>query len=159
MSEGTWQGDWIARIYRRVHKRGFESVTAFAVTRPTATLLELAAELGEGVAAIQIEGVLYSEAEKSGTFAGFARGLLVRCIWQWMPAGWNTGEEVDMQRADVFAEWSACVKGFMKKSIRKTVWERLKAADVPTGWLPEGPSDPFIEQAFVGLRFDTPAGE
>ena len=159
MSEQTWRGDWIDRVYQRVRARGFDSVTAFADTRPTATLLELAAELGDDVAAIQLEGILYSEAERGGTFDRFARGLLVRCIWKWMPAGWNTGEDVEMQRADVYADWSVVVRRLLGEARSDAIWDGFEDSSIPTGWLPSGPDDPIIERAFAGVRFDAPAGE
>ncbi len=159
MSERTWQGDWLTRIYQRVHKRGFESVTAFAETKPTATLLELAAELGEGVAAIQLEGALYSEAEKSGTFDKFARGLLARCIRQRLPMGWSDGEQLATERAGAFASWCAGVEGLIDESASDAIWDKLEGASIPTGWLPEGPDDPILARVFAGVRFDAAAGE
>lgn len=159
MSERTWQGDWVTRIYRRVHKRGFESVTAFAETRSTATLLELAAELGEGVAAIQLEGVLCSEAEKSGTLDRFARGLLVRCIRQSMPTGWNDREEFELQRVGAFARWAGGVRGFLDKRSRDKVWENLRQASIPNGWLPESLHDPILDRVFNNVQFDASAGK
>jgi hypothetical protein len=48
MSEGSvWDGNWVARLYERVRERGYTSLTAFAETRPTASLVEL----GQGRAA------------------------------------------------------------------------------------------------------------
>ena len=42
MSEGSvWDGNWVARLYERVRERGYTSLTAFAETRPTASLVEL----------------------------------------------------------------------------------------------------------------------
>lgn len=159
MSEHTWRGDWITKIYGRVQQFGFESVTAFAETMPTATLLELAAELGEDVAAIQLEGILYSEAEKAGTFDWFARGLLVRCIHHWMPAGWGTGDDVEMQRADVFAEWSVVVRRLLGEARSEAIWDAIEGSNIPAGWLPSGPDDPIIEAAFGGVRFDAPVSK
>lgn len=159
MRAQTWQGDWLARIHQRVHALGFSSVVRFAEQRPRATLMQLAAELGDDVAAIQVEGALRYEAEKTGTFRKFARDLLVRCIRHDLPMGWRIGETFDFDRAGVFANWSAGVEGLLDKPSRKAVWSLLKEADIPTGWLPEGPDDPFIEQAFAGVRFDAPAGK
>ena len=48
MSEiSAWQGNWLVRLSERVRDRGYDSVTAFAEARPTASLVELADELGE----------------------------------------------------------------------------------------------------------------
>ena len=159
MREQTWQGDWLARIHQRVNALGFRSVAAFADTRPKATLMQLAAELGGDVAAIQVEGALRHEAERTGPIESFARDLLVRYIHNDLPMGWRIGDRFDFDRAGVFANWSAGVEGLLDKPNRKTAWGLLKEADIPAGWLPEGPDDPFIVQAFAGVRFDAPAGE
>jgi hypothetical protein len=159
MREFTWYGDWLARIHQRVHALGFSSVSAFADMHPKATLMQLAAELGDDVAAIQVEGALRDEAEKTGALERFARALLVRYIRNDLPMGWKIGERFDFDRAGVFANWSAGVEGLMDKPIRKVVWGRLKDADIPAGWLPESLDDPYIEQAFAGVRFDAPPGK
>ena len=159
VSDRIWHGDWLAKIHERVRARGMPSISAFAETRPTATLLELAAELGDDIAAIQIEGALRYEAEKTGELERFARDLLVRRMRQRLPAGWSMDEQLALERAGVFASWSAGVHGLLDKSNRRAVWEALKHADIPTGWLPEGPDDSILERAFAGIRFDAPASE
>jgi hypothetical protein len=48
MNEGhPWRGNWRVRLYERVRERGYDSLTAFANARPTASLVALAEELGE----------------------------------------------------------------------------------------------------------------
>jgi hypothetical protein len=48
MSEGrSWDGNWKVRLYERVRERGHDSLTAFAEARPTASLVDLAEELGK----------------------------------------------------------------------------------------------------------------
>ena len=38
MSEGrSWEGNWRGRLYERVRERGYDSLTAFATDRPTAS--------------------------------------------------------------------------------------------------------------------------
>jgi hypothetical protein len=157
--ENTWHEDWLARLHQRVHTRGFNSVTAFADARPHATLTQLAAELGNDIAAIQIEGALCYEAEQAGTLEQYARALLVRRIRQRLPRGWHVGENFIFECAGVFAFWSAGVQGFLDKLSRNAVWESLQQTEIPIGWLPEGPDDPILARAFAGVRFDEPAGE
>jgi hypothetical protein len=159
MSEHAWYGDWLGRIHQRVLARGFTSLSEFVDARPTATLMELADELGEGVAAIQIEGALRDEAERAGRVEKFARDLLARRIRQRVANGWNTGERFPFERAWAFATWASAMQGLIDKASEEAVWKFLTHTDIPTGWLPEGPSDPFIEQAFAGVRFDTQPGK
>lgn len=62
---GAWKGNIRARLYERVRERGYDSLTAFAEARPTASLVELAEELGkDDVAGVQVFGVLVDEAER-----------------------------------------------------------------------------------------------
>lgn len=157
MSERTWRGDWITRIYQYVEARGFTSVSAFAATRPTATLLELASELGDDVAALQLEGVLHAEAEKTGEVDIFARDLLARCIREALPIGWDAGENLAFERAGAFANWVVGVKGLLEEATRDAVWDALNRAEIPTGWLPSGPDDPIIACAFAGVHLDVPS--
>jgi hypothetical protein len=50
----------------RVRERGYESLTAFAEARPTASLVELAEELGpDDVAGVQVFSGLVAEAERN----------------------------------------------------------------------------------------------
>jgi hypothetical protein len=56
MSDGrAWEGNSKARLYERVRERGYDSLTAFAEARPTASLVALAEELGkDDIAAVQV---------------------------------------------------------------------------------------------------------
>jgi hypothetical protein len=159
MRENTWLGDWVTRIYHRVRAQGFDSVTAFANANPKATLLELAAQLGADVAAIQLEGVLHSEAEAKGAPEQFARDLLVRNIRHHLPVGWIAGKASEFARAGAYASWAAAVEGLIGEAASDAIWDALEDSSIPTGWLPSGPDDPIIERAFAGVRFDAPAGE
>ncbi len=76
MNEGrSWQGTWKVRLYERVRERGYDSLTAFDEARPTASLVALAEELGEGdVNAVQVFSGLVAEAERSHQLTRLARG-------------------------------------------------------------------------------------
>ncbi len=55
MSDGAaWQGNIKARLYEWVRERGYDSLTAFAESRPAVPLYVLADEMGNDVAAVQI---------------------------------------------------------------------------------------------------------
>ena len=76
MSDGrSWQGNWKARLYERVRERGYDSLTAFAEARPTASLVALAEELGkDDVAGVQVFSGLVAEAERSHQVTRLVRG-------------------------------------------------------------------------------------
>jgi hypothetical protein len=154
----TWKGNWKNRVYERVAARGFSTVTDFADSRPTASLLELADELGpEDVAAIQLETLLYDEAKESGYVDRFARSLLVRSLRERIPDGWNVGEryDFDSEAAGGFGRWTAILDE-MHDEAAWQVWQSLRAANIPRGWLPSGPDDPILLRAFEGVSFNEP---
>jgi hypothetical protein len=80
MSGGrAWQGNVKARLYERVRERGYDSLTAFAEARPTASLVALAEELGpDEVAGVQVFSGLVAEAERNNQVTRLVRGQLVR---------------------------------------------------------------------------------
>ena len=159
MRENTWLGDWVSRVYLRVRALGFDSVTAYASAYPTATLMELATWLGDDIAAIQIEGILRSEAEKSGARQQVTRDLLVRNIHEHLSAGWRDGEQAEFERVQAYASWAAALEGFIGQATCDAIWEALEHSSIPVGWLPEGPDDPILVRVFAGVRFDAAAGE
>ena len=90
MTDGrSWQGNWKARLYERVRERGYDSLTAFAEARPTASLVALAEELGEDdVAGVQVLSGLLAEAERRKQVTRFVRDVLVRELSESLPNGW-----------------------------------------------------------------------
>ncbi|HEX2568049.1 MAG TPA: NUDIX hydrolase [Polyangia bacterium] len=134
----------------RVRAMGFSSVTAFADSKPHATDLELADQLGvDDVAAVQLVKVWAAEAEKSGHLQEFARSLLVRRIRSWLPNGWGAGEpdEARFLASSALVNW----EGDLPDSLRllaQRVMARALGDVVPYGWLPSGPDDPILSRWF-----------
>ncbi len=141
MSEQTWQGDWPGRIQQRARALGFDAVSAYASARPTATLMELAAELGDDVAAIQVERMLRLEAVRTGDIDRFSRDLLARYLRERLPQGWRNHERFEFQRAWMFASWSTAMDQLIDDAARDRIWNFLEHADIPVGWLPAGADD------------------
>ncbi|HLM45826.1 MAG TPA: NUDIX hydrolase, partial [Myxococcaceae bacterium] len=102
MSDGrAWQGNVKARLYERVRERGYDSLTAFAEARPTASLVALADELGEDdIAAVQVFSGLVAEAERNRKVTRLVRSQLVRELFQHLPNGWPAVLD-DASRFDV----------------------------------------------------------
>src|SRR6187431_523703 len=90
MTDGrSWQGNWKVRLYERVRERGYDSLTAFADARPTASLAALAEELGpDDVAGVQVFSGLVAEAERNNQVTRLVRGQLVRKLCTCLPNGW-----------------------------------------------------------------------
>ena len=147
MSDGrAWQGDVKARLYERVRERGYESLTAFAEARPTASLMALADELGEeDIAAVQVFSGLVAEAERSRKVTRLVRGQLVRELSQHLPNGWPAALN-DATRFDVahaLARWTTYTPETHKERVRQAR-EALRTSPPPPGWRPLGPDDALL---------------
>ncbi len=102
MTDGrSWDGNWRVRLYERVRDHGYDSLTAFAEARPTASLVRLAEELGEDdVAGVQVFSGLVAEAERNNQVTRLVRGQLVRELNSCLPNGWPAVLD-DANRFDV----------------------------------------------------------
>ena len=150
-SRRTWSGDWHGRILERVRLWGFETVTQYADDRVGVSLVVLAAELGpEDVAAAQLRSMLVEEAIRTGTIPRVLRDLFVRELREALPRGWTHPLD-DASRAEVtgaIASWETEVEEHLDHELTFAAGQALLAAELPDGWLPDGPDDPVIV-AFV----------
>jgi hypothetical protein len=147
MTDGrSWEGNWKARLYERVRERGYESLTAFAEARPTASLLALAEELGEDdVNAVQVFSGLVAEAERNHQLTRLVRGQLVRELAEHLPNGWPAVLD-DVNRFDLahaLARWSSYTPETHQKRVEQAR-EALRATPPPPGWRPLGPDDELL---------------
>lgn len=145
--EKTWSGDWHRRILERVRELGFESVTQYASARVGTSLLVLAEELGpDDIAAAQLESILVEEATSAHAIPYALRDLLVRRLRAALPEGWEypLNEESRFKVAGALAAWGAEHKDRFEGNSRFAAGQDLLNADLPTGWLPEGPDDPVV---------------
>lgn len=147
MTDGrSWQGNWKARLYERLRERGYESLTAFAEARPTASLVALAEELGaDDVNAVQVFSGLVVEAEQSHQLTRLVRGQLVRELSESIPEGWPA-EWDDANRFEVahaLARWTTYTPETHKERV-KQLRAALRATPPPSGWRPLGPDDELL---------------
>jgi hypothetical protein len=147
MSEDhSWEGNWKVRLYERVRERGYSSLTAFAEERPTASLVQLADELGEDdVNAVQVFSGLVAEAERSHQLTRLVRGQLVRELSDALPNGWPAVLD-DANRFEVamaLARWSSYTPETHEKRVDQ-ISDALLATPPPPGWLPLGPDDELL---------------
>jgi hypothetical protein len=147
MTEGrSWEGNWKARLYERVRKRGYDSLTAFAEARPTSSLSALAEELGEDdLNAVQVFSGLVAEAEQSHRVTRLVRGTLVRELWECLPNGWPAGRdgEAGFQVAKALGSWAAYTPETHEERV-KQARAALRANPPPPGWRPLGPDDELL---------------
>lgn len=151
MYEKTWSGDWHARVIERVQRLGFNTVTQYAAERVGISLIDLANELGsDDVAGIQVMHVLLEEAIRTRTIPHLLRDLFVRELRQCLPQGWKYPLD-DASRSEVagaLANWETELQEHLNEERVFQAGQDLLDAELPAGWLPEGPDDPVIV-AFV----------
>jgi hypothetical protein len=135
-----------------VRQRGFDSVTQYASVRPGVSLIVLADELGPGdIAAAQLRSLLVEEAIRTGTVPRVLRDLLVRELHYALPHGWQNPLD-DASRSEVagaLARWQTELEiahylECFNEEMTFEAGQDLIDAELPTGWLPEGPEDPVI---------------
>jgi hypothetical protein len=147
MTDGrSWQGNWKVLLYERVRERGYESLTAFAEARPTASLVALAEELEEeDINAVQVFSGLVAEAERSHQLTRLVRGQLVRELSEFLPDGWPAvlDDENRFKVANAIASWISFTPEPQKERARQ-VRTVLLATPPPPGWRPLGPDDEFL---------------
>ncbi len=147
MSDGrAWQGNVKVRLYERVRERGYDSLTAFAEARPTASLVALAEELGpDDIAGVQVFRGLLAEAERSHRVTRFVRDVLVRELAESLPDGWPTVLD-DTSRGEIamaLGTWTAYTPETHKDRVRQAR-AALWASPPPAGWRPLGPDDELL---------------
>ncbi|WNG40829.1 NUDIX hydrolase [Archangium violaceum] len=147
MTDGrSWEGNWKVRLYERVRERGYDSLTAFAEARPTASLVALAEELGpDDIAAVQVFSGLLAEAERSRKVTRLVRGQLVRELSLRLPNGWPAvlDDESRLKVAVALARWSAYTPETHEERVGK-IGDALLATPPPPGWRPLGPDDDLL---------------
>ena len=147
MTDGrAWEGNIKVRLYERVRERGYDSLTAFAEARPTASLVALADELGpEDIAAVQVFSGLVAEAERSRKVTRLVRGQLVRELAEELPNGWPDvlDDAIRFKVAAALGMWTAYTPETHKESVRR-IGDALLASPPPPGWRPLGPDDKLL---------------
>lgn len=147
MSDGrSWEGLWKVRLDERVRGRGYTSLTAFAESRPTVSLVALAEELGQDdVNAVQVFSGLVAEAEKSHWLTRLVRGQLVRELSEHLPDGWPAVLD-DANRFSVamaLSSWISFTPETHEARARR-IMTILLANPPPPGWCPLGPDDELL---------------
>ncbi|MCY1083087.1 NUDIX hydrolase [Archangium lansingense] len=147
MTDGrSWEGNWRVRLYERVRERGYDSLTAFAEARPTASLMALARELGpDDLAGVQVFSGLLAEAERRKQVTRLVRGQLVRELWACLPNGWPAVLD-DANRfkvAKALGVWVTLTPETHKERADRA-GDALLATPPPPGWRPLGPDDELL---------------
>nr|WP_244224405.1 NUDIX hydrolase [Corallococcus sicarius] len=133
-------------MYERVRERGYDSLTAFAEARPTASLVALAEELGrDDIAGVQIFSGLVAEAERSKQLTRLVRGQCVRELYACLPNGWPSvlDDDARLEVAIALGHWFAYTPETHKGRVDRA-GEVLLSSPPPPGWRPLGPDDELL---------------
>jgi hypothetical protein len=147
MYQKSWSGDWHARVLERVRRLGFSTVTQYAADRVGIWLVDLAKELGsDDVAGVQVMWVLVEEAIRTNTVPWVLRDLFVRWLREDLPHGWKhpLDDESRSSVAGALAGWETELQDHLDEERVFKAGQELLNAELPAGWLPEGPDDPII---------------
>jgi hypothetical protein len=155
--------DWPKALCGALSAKGFATATAYADSRPTASLDELADELGPEVTPIQVERKLVVEAEESATIERCARSLLARVLRSALPEGWprewkESTDDEDcplFRRAGAFLSLEMALPESCEGAVNR-IRRVMDTADIPSGWLPSGPDDLILIEAFSHWSVPTP---
>jgi hypothetical protein len=146
-SPRPWSDDWYGRLLERVHQRGFQTVTQYVGERPGVSLIVLADELGPGdVLAGQIRAIFIEDAIRTHTLPYALRDLIDRELRRALPQGWPSRRDKATRAAlsDAIANWQYDVKKHLDGWTRIQAAQALMDAELPAGWLPDGPDDPVL---------------
>jgi hypothetical protein len=149
-SNKVWAGDWRKRVFSRIRATGYETITDFLAKSPADSYFDLAERLGEDVAALQLQWMQFGEANDERSIRFAAMDSFVREITYHLPKGWKQDAKSDFDTAGVYADWIGRIQekqGELRPKAQ-AVWDALKKASPPIGWLPKGPDDPLIVSAF-----------
>lgn len=152
MDSGTWQPDWPFRVYERINTFGFHSLVEMLDSRPLVSLLDLARELGPGVAAVQLESLWLREAREPEQVDRLLCSLLIRRIRSTIPAGWSDGEDFAFNLASGYASWGCIADVVLPQSEQTHLWEFLRGLSPEPGWLPTVPHDQLTTELMRELE-------
>jgi hypothetical protein len=149
-----WHRDPAGFLDRRLGKRG-PTVQQFLATRPGQSWNQLVHSFDEPVAPIQLMAYVQQAAAKGQWLDWYARDSLVRALGEHLPDGWRLQGAMDSRTAYALAGWltSMSILGPACAERAHQVVDWLKRAELPLGWLPDGPDDSRLVAAFQGVRF------
>jgi hypothetical protein len=154
-SGGYWHRDPQGFLDRRLRERGL-SVQQFLAARPGQSWNHLVHYFDEPLAPTQLMAYVQQAAAKGQWLDWYTRDGLARALAEHLPDGWRLQGEMDSQTAEALADWLTIMSILGPACAERAhqVADRLKRAELPLGWLPDGPDDPLLVAAFQGLRFD-----
>ena len=149
-TERVWGGDWQSRIRGLLHANGFETVREVLANYPAEPYTKVGKHLGDDIAGFQILQLQYQEALDCDGIRDVAADALAREIAGKLKRGWGRKMHRDFNRAHAFSSWIGAMRNYAPdfESSYTAVWNALLQFEPPDDWVPNGPNDPIIADAF-----------
>jgi hypothetical protein len=149
-----WHRDPAGFLDQRLGERGL-TVQQFLAARPGQSWNQLVHAFDEPLAPIQLMAYVQQAAAKGHWLDWYARDSLVRTLGEHLPDGWRRQGAMDSRTAHALADWLTIISILGPACAERAhqVVDWLKRAQLPLGWLPDGPDDPLLVAAFGGVRF------
>ena len=150
---------WRESLSDALQSRGYASATSYADAHPLVSLSVLSQWLPDsGISSMQLaillERKLVEEADATDTMERCARSLLARGLRHELSEGWPrewTGIDPEMgnspRHAGVFHTLTMALPDRYEPAIDR-VRQTMCAANIPAGWMPEGPEDLVLLEVF-----------
>lgn len=155
MSEDA-SNPWLPRnvdaIPQAIHAAGYQNLSDLLEHMPACSYVELVRLIGVPAVPIQLIAIQFKEAKHTGTVRRAAMDNLVRNIVEELPNGWGIGAEAKSKQAMALAGWSTelRVTGGCREKKPQTdqIIKAFRMTPPPSGWIPTGPDDPYIQAIF-----------
>jgi hypothetical protein len=98
-TKSAWHGDWAARIQRRMHEIGCETIADYLARCPGETYISAARGLGDDIAPVQLAHLQLQEAKEQGHLRLAAMDSLTREINESLVNGWGCSDRSAYQGA------------------------------------------------------------
>lgn len=173
----AWHGDWRRRIRERISEKGFLGVGAFLASIPARPYRQVAKELGEDIAVMQLINLQFSEGKTKDDLRLAAIDCLTRELTEWLPTGWppeisplqsssegesnlfigspivslsEDNENGSFRLAGAYGTWITAVSqaSAAMKPLAEAAWIALVNSRPPNGWLPTNIRDALLICAF-----------
>ena len=144
-----WIPDWPDRVTGLVQSMGYPDLESFLATMPAVSYIDVADEIGHGVAPIQVLCVQFKEAKSRNVVRRAAMDALTRHAIEQFPIGWGIDERPEYRAASALGNWTASSVVSGDCGEYENLLQRIAHSfKPPKGWIPTGPDDPVIIAAF-----------
>ncbi len=138
------------KIDSALQKKGYRTLADYLNATPGMPYITLAKDLGNNIAAFEIEIVQFEAAILNRSVRHLAIDALSRDLNLHLPNGWRLNARQDFDTVCAASMWRARILFWRKncETVTDRVWDALVTSTPSTGWTPSGPSDPVLVYAF-----------